>query len=96
MKNDHQDDPFTNSSSQDRLSTDGTSTNGNTASAALLAIIVPGALVFSGFAGCTVLWLVSHGNPMIRVAGGVVLISDLAVAAFFRYFFLNRRKPTDN
>lgn len=68
-------------------------------SAQLLASVVPAALIFGGVSGCAVLWLISNGNLIMRVAGIIVLLSDLVVAAILRHVFLKRlnapRKPVD-
>lgn len=64
--------------------------NQNPASAALLATVVPAALVCGGIISCGVLWFISGPNPIIRIAGAVVLLSDIVVAIFLRFYFLKR------
>jgi len=58
--------------------------------AELLATVVPAALAFGGVASFAVLWMLSNGSMVMRAAGAVVLISDIAAAAFLRFIFLKR------
>ena len=59
-------------------------------SAALIASLLPMAIISGGIFVCAILWFISNGNTIMRAAGVIVLLSDIGVALFLRQRLMKR------